>query len=143
MAESLYMLVVDDDDVATESIVRSLHKSNVSFPVVTAEDGAVALEILRGQHLVRHIGQPNVVLLDLNMPRMNGFEFLEALRNDVSLAHTIVFVLTTSDDDRDISRAYHENVAGYFVKSAVGPQFRKLVALMERYADAVRFCVAA
>jgi DNA-binding NarL/FixJ family response regulator len=60
-----------------------------------------------------------LVFLDLNMPGMNGHEFLAELRADAELQRTIVFVLTTSDHDRDIQRAYEQNVAGYFLKSEI------------------------
>ena len=82
--------------------------------------------------------RPRVILLDLNMPRMNGFEFLQTVRTDPDLKDEIIFVLTTSDDESDRTRAYHENIAGYMVKSAVGPQFSKLVALLQSYQGAVK-----
>ncbi|WP_141289365.1 response regulator, partial [Ideonella azotifigens] len=78
------------------------------------------------------------VLLDLNMPRMDGFEFLQQLRADPALCDEVVFVLTTSDADADRVRAYHENVAGYMVKALVGPQFAKLAQLLVSYRLAVR-----
>jgi CheY-like chemotaxis protein len=132
----LHILLVDDDDVARESVVRNLRKHQIEFPVVPAEDGAVALEILRGTH-ERTVGRPLIILLDLNMPRMNGFEFLQELRGDASLRNAIVFVLTTSSADEDRARAYQENIAGYMVKSAVGPQFAKLAQLLGDYSSAV------
>src|SRR6185503_9677474 len=118
---ALSILLVEDDDVAAESVERSLRKYDVGFPIVWAEDGLVALEILRGKHPTKKIGTPNIILLDLNMPRMNGFEFLQALRADERLQRSVIFVLTTSDSDSDRSRAYHEHIAGYMVKAAVGP----------------------
>ena len=71
------------------------------------------------------------------MPRMNGFEFLEALRGDAELRESVVFVLSTSDADADRSRAYHELVAGYMVKSAIGPQFSKLAKLLKQYTETI------
>lgn len=134
----LNLLLVDDDDVATESVLRSLARCDLNPCIVTAEDGLEALAILRGQHPERTIDRPYLVLLDLNMPRMNGFEFLETLRADERLRDTVVFVLTTSDADTDRTRAYHENIAGYMVKSCVGPQFRHLVSLLDAYRQLVR-----
>ncbi|MBW8828375.1 MAG: response regulator [Burkholderiales bacterium] len=138
MNNALTILLVEDDDVAAESVMRSLAKTSVPFPVVWAEDGLAALEILRGQDTARHIHRPLVILLDLNMPRMNGFEFLQQLRADPDIRDEVVFVLTTSDADADRTRAYHEQIAGYMVKSAVGPQFAKLAQLLLSYASAVR-----
>jgi len=137
MTETLNILLVEDDDVAAESVVRSLKQMGVRYPVVWVEDGLAALAVLRGQDPARRMHRPLVTLLDLNMPRMNGFEFLKALRADPDLRDEIVFVLTTSDADTDRTRAYHEQIAGYMVKSAVGPQFSKLVQLLLSYEAAV------
>jgi CheY-like chemotaxis protein len=137
-AGRLGILLVEDDDVAAESVQRSLALHGVPFPVVCAEDGLAALAILRGEDAVRHLRRPLVILLDLNMPRMNGFEFLAQLRGDPALREEVVFVLTTSDADTDRTRAYHAQIAGYMVKSAVGPQFAKLAQLLTSYAATVR-----
>ncbi len=133
----LTVLLVEDDDVAAESVVRSLSKMNCHFPVVWAEDGAAALQALRGEDPQREVPRPRVVLLDLNMPRMDGFEFLQRLRADPQLHDEVVFVLTTSNIDTDRTRAYQENIAGYMVKAAVGPQFAKLSQLLLSYQTAV------
>lgn len=133
----MQILLVDDDDVAVESVVRGMNKFEVTFPIVVAEDGQVALDILQGKHPTRKIETPYVVLLDLNMPNLNGFEFLEAVRNDAKLNKTIVFVLTTSSSDADKAKAYNENIAGYMVKNMVGPQFSKLFTLLNNYAETI------
>lgn len=132
------ILLVEDDDVAAESVVRSLQKHGCNYPVVWAEDGQIALDILRDKDADRVVPRPRVILLDLNMPRMNGFEFLQQIRSDPELRGDVVFILTTSNADSDRTRAYHECIAGYMVKSAVGPQFVKLVSLLNSYQDAVR-----
>ncbi len=134
----LTILLVEDDDVAAESVVRSLNKIGCPYPVVWAEDGAVALDALRGLDANRRVPRPRVVLLDLNMPRVDGFEFLHHVRADPALHDDVVFVLTTSDTETDRLRAYHQNVAGYMVKAAVGPQFSKLAQLLSNYQAAVR-----
>ncbi|QNP60854.1 response regulator [Paenacidovorax monticola] len=133
------VLLVDDDEVACEGVMRSLRKNNIHCQVVLAEDGLEALQILREEHPTKAIQDPFLVLLDLNMPRMDGFEFLEAVRADPSLKETVVFVLTTSGREADRSRAYSENVAGYMVKSHVGPQFSLLAGFLEKYGQAVQF----
>ena len=134
----LTVLLVEDDDVAAESVLRSLNRIGAPFPVVWAEDGLVALAALRGEDPARRVPRPRVILLDLNMPRMNGFEFLQQLRSDPALSDDVVFVLTTSDADSDRTRAYHAHIAGYMVKAAVGPQFAKLAQLLTDYDAAVR-----
>src|SRR3989338_8902166 len=110
--EPLSILLVEDDDVAAEAVTRSIGRSGLSIPVVWAEDGLVALDILRGGRPQVQAPRPRVILLDLNMPRMNGFEFLQTLRTDPDLKDEVIFVLTTSDDESDRTRAYHENIAG-------------------------------
>lgn len=136
--KAMHILLVEDDDVSVESVVRSLRKHDVDFPMTIAQDGQEALEILRNKHPTLSITRPFLILLDLNMPRMNGFEFLEAIRNDEALKSSIIFILTTSDSDSDRSRAYDDNIAGYMVKSSVGPQFSKLALLLKNYQAAVR-----
>jgi CheY-like chemotaxis protein len=131
--QALSVLLVDDDDVAAEAVVRGLRKNAMQCPIVMAEDGGVALQVLRDAHAMRRIAKPYLVLLDLNMPRMNGFEFLRALRSDTELRGTVVFVLTTSGSDRDRTRAYNENIAGYMVKSGLGPQLRGLAQFLIEY----------
>jgi CheY-like chemotaxis protein len=137
-APPLSLLLVEDDDVAAEAVMRGLLRHAMVCPVIPAEDGSTALQILRGTHTGRHITKPYLVLLDLNMPRMNGFEFLRELRADSELRSTVVFVLTTSGADADLARAYQQNIAGYMVKSAVGPQFSGLARFLTEYRWAVQ-----
>ena len=75
--------------------------------------------------------------LAISTTHMNGFEFLQEIRNDKQLRDSVVFVLTTSDFDADRTRAYQENIAGYMVKLALGPQFSKLAALLNDYRNVV------
>ncbi|MEO5838350.1 MAG: response regulator [Acidimicrobiales bacterium] len=132
----LGVLIVDDDDVAAEGVLRGLRKHGFTGRALWVTDGATALEVLRGRHH-ETLAEPRVVLLDLNMPVLDGFGFLEQLRGEPMLHSTVVFVLTTSSDSGDMLRAYDDHVAGYMVKSAVGPQFARLARLLESYAAAV------
>jgi CheY-like chemotaxis protein len=118
-------------------VLRSLRRSPVPVDVVWVEDGQAAREVLRGEHGYQSISRPLIVLLDLNMPRMDGFEFLHALRTDQSLHDLVVFVLSTSEAETDRTRAYHENIAGYLVKSSVGTQFSRLARLLLTYQTAI------
>lgn len=134
----LNVLVVDDDEITAESVFRALRKLDLDFRVVAAMDGQDALDVLRGRGGPdRDLKRPYIILLDLNMPRMNGFEFLEQLRGDAALRDSVVFVLSTSDSDEDRTRAYQDQIAGYMVKSAVGPQFARLSRLLREFAAAV------
>lgn len=132
------IVLVEDDDVAAESVMRSLARAGQTSPVIWAEDGEIALRVLRGVDPLRRAPRPRVVLLDLNMPRMNGFEFLAQLRADPRLSDDVVFVLTTSDAQGDRERAYQGHVAGYVLKAAAGPQYARLAQMLLRYAEAVR-----
>lgn len=130
------ILVIDDDELTAEIIERRLKDSQLRYRVISACDGQDGLDVLRGK-ADRTVRSPYIILLDLNMPRMNGFEFLEALRADAELRESVVFVLSTSDADADRSRAYHELVAGYMVKSAIGPQFSKLAKFLKQYTETI------
>jgi CheY-like chemotaxis protein len=131
------ILLVDDDDVTRECINRGLKRAGATFPVTSAEDGQEAIEILRGANPAKHIEAPLVVLLDLNMPRMNGFEFLQELRTDTDLRNTPVFVLTSSEAEGDKERATRCCIAGFMVKSNLGPQYSKLAAMLTGYTGAM------
>ena len=121
------ILLVEDDDVAAEAVVRGLHKHGLNWPVVFAEDGVVALEILRGTH-ARRIQKPLLAFVDLNM---------QSMRADPELRGTVAFILTTSAADSDRAKAYQQCIAGYIVKSAVGPQFSGLARFLTEYHSAV------
>jgi CheY-like chemotaxis protein len=132
------VMLVDDDDVAVESVLRAFRKEHTPWNVVTAGDGQEALDIMRGEHQHKRIESPFLILLDINMPRMDGLTFLEIVRADPELHSTVVFMLTTSSRDLDRTQAYAGNTAGYMVKSALGPQFGKLTALLHSYGNSVR-----
>jgi CheY-like chemotaxis protein len=129
MKAEVTIVVVDDDAVDVEAVQRALRHQRISNPTVVFHDSVAALRALRGAE----ISEPRLVLLDLNMPRMNGVEFLRELRADPSSHRTVVFVLTTSSSEKDIVESYELNVAGYIVKSAVGPDFVRLTDLLGCY----------
>jgi CheY-like chemotaxis protein len=131
------LLIVDDDDLTAECLERSLAKAGGAFRVIPAEDGREALQILQGKSS-KHVENPFIVVLDLNMPRMNGFEFLDELRADPRLRGSVVFVLSSSDAELDIVRAYDNFVAGYMVKTVVGSQFSQVAKMLMEYTQTVR-----
>lgn len=130
---TISILLVEDDDVDAEAAIRAFKKQKISNPIIVARDGLEALELLRGENGQDKIASPYIILLDVNMPRMNGHEFLKELRQDKKLHNCIVFVLTTSKADRDIESAYNQNVAGYILKSCAGEDFTNLVGLLDHY----------
>ena len=128
----LHILLVDDDEVDVMNVQRAFKRNNIVNPLYVAHDGVAALEMLRADEG----GIPKerrLVLLDLNMPRMNGMELLRAIREDPELRTITVVVLTTSDDDRDKVEAYHLNVAGYILKPVTFTAFVEAMATLNKY----------
>ena len=119
----------EDDDIDAIGIQRSLKSFNLLNPIHRTRDGLEALEVLKNDAIDR----PFIVLLDLNMPRMNGMEFLSAIRSDPNLSDIVVFVLTTSQLDEEISAAYKKNIAGYIVKSSSNQDYKQLIRFLENY----------
>jgi CheY-like chemotaxis protein len=126
----LNMLLVDDDEVDVQNVKRAFKKANIANPVFVAGNGVEALTMLRDGTVPTH---HRLVLLDLNMPKMNGIEFLRELRADPKLSSTAVVVLTTSNDDRDKIDAYNLNVAGYLLKPVTFSSFIDVMATLNKY----------
>lgn len=133
MTSMVNLLLVEDDEVDVQGLKRAFAKSRIGNPITVARDGIEALEILRGENGQAKLAKPHMILLDLNMPRMNGLEFLEALRADEDLKTSVVFMITTSKAEEDKARAYEKNVAGYIVKQDPANTFMQAVALLEHY----------
>ena len=127
------ILIVEDDDIDFEAVTRALKSLKVANPTVRARDGVEALDLLRGEKNQDKISAPFIILLDLNMPKMTGIEFLDIIREDDSLKSSIVFVLTTSDDDRDIVASYRRNVEGYIVKADARESLKEAFSSLQAY----------
>lgn len=123
------VLLIDDDEIDVMGVERAFEKARIGNAIVVAKDGIDGLEKLRSDAVKR----PYLILLDLNMPRMNGLEFLDEIRKDDRLRSSIVFVLTTSNAERDRCAAYQRNIAGYIVKENVGREFLDAVSLLDMY----------
>ncbi len=123
------LLLVEDDDIDAISIQRAFIKHRINNKIVRACDGLEALEKLQNQEVVR----PLIVLLDLQMPRMSGLEFLRVIRSEENLKDIVVFVLTTSQDEQDIFESYKLNVAGYLIKDEAGQQFTEIIEMIDGY----------
>lgn len=132
-------LIVDDDVVSVMSMQRMFKKLRLVNPVLVAGDGLEALEILRQANAPEGgLQSPFIVILDLNMPRMTGHEFLKEIRDDPNLLDTTVFVMSTSDSPRDIEEAYRAHVAGYILKDGRPDTFRDALELLGTYSEIVR-----
>jgi CheY-like chemotaxis protein len=129
----LHILLVDDDEVDVMNVQRAFRKNNIVNPLYIASNGLEALDLLRGQGQAAIPGPRRLILLDLNMPKMNGLEFLRAIREDPELRPLTVVVLTTSDDERDRIEAYNLNVAGYILKPVTLAAFVEAMATLNKY----------
>lgn len=134
--EPVTLLLVEDDEADRELIQRCFRRHKIANKILFASNGEEGLRVLR-----EGITGAHMVLLDLNMPRMNGLEFLEELRSDDSISDTVVFVFTTSDQERDKLAAYKKNVAGYILKQCAGVDFRKMTSLLDSYWKVVQLPV--
>nr|WP_041548636.1 response regulator [Chamaesiphon minutus] len=131
----LNILLVEDDEVDVMKVQRAFEAGNITNPLYIASNGIEALEMLRGKP-----GQPAVVppdrrliLLDLNMPTMNGLRFLQELRADEKIRHTTVVVFATSNAESDKIESYGLNVAGYIHKPTRFEEFVELLVAINNY----------
>src|SRR5687767_4978172 len=115
------------------NVQRAFRKNNIVNPLYVAGNGIEALEVLRGQRQPSPPPERRLILLDLNMPKMGGIEFLKELRADPVLHATTVVVLTTSDEERDKVKAYDLNVAGYILKPVTLAAFVEIMATLNKY----------
>jgi CheY-like chemotaxis protein len=127
------ILLVEDDEIDVKALKWAFTKLKVANPLVIARDGVEALEVLRD------LPRPYLIITDINMPRMNGIELLRNIRQSPDYRDSIVFALTTSNDEQDKIDAYDLNVAGYMLKSDMGTSFTRAIGLIENYWKVVEF----
>ena len=138
-SQPIHILLVEDDDVDAEMVLRACRRREINNPFTIVRNGVEALEALRGSESQPRLPRPYLILLDINMPRMNGIEFLQEVRRDDELRRSIIFVLTTSNNDEDKLAAYNEQVAGYLLKSSLASDFQHITGLLDSYRCAVEF----
>jgi CheY-like chemotaxis protein len=124
-----HILLIEDDDIDAMTVRRTLKELGASNPLIREADGERALAFLRNPQRPR----PGLILLDLNMPRMNGLEFLAEVKRDDSLRIIPVVVLTTSAEEGDRLAAFSNSVAGYMVKPVDYGQFVGIMSLVRDY----------
>ena len=125
------ILLVEDNPVDRELTVRAFSKNNLANRLAIATDGEEALDFLfcRGEHSCREVGEyPRLVLLDLNLPKVNGLEVLAAVKADPRTRQIPIVVLTTSKEEFDIAESYRLGVNSYIVKPV---DFEKFVMAMK------------
>ncbi|ADE13052.1 response regulator [Sideroxydans lithotrophicus] len=123
------ILLVEDDQVDVMTVIRALGEIRVTNPIVNRENGEEALKYLRDPGSER----PCIILLDLNMPIMNGIEFLQIVKQDENLKRIPVVVLTTSEEQQDKIRSFDLGVAGYMAKPVDYRQFVEVMRTLDAY----------
>ena len=124
------ILLVEDDEVDVMTVKRAFAKNNISNPLFVAHNGLEALELLRKEDVP---SSRRLILLDVNMPKMNGIEFLRELRSDPKLQQASVVMMTTSNEERDRIEAFKFNVAGYLLKPVTFQQFAEVMSTINKY----------
>lgn len=109
--KKLKVLLIEDDQIEVIKLKRALSKLELEHELIEAANGEVALEVLKGNEI-----HPDIVFLDLNMPKINGLEFLKILKNDDVFRYLPVIILTTSVNRKDILECYRIGIAGYILK---------------------------
>lgn len=132
-ATNVTILIVDDNDLDAMAIQRTLKKMEISNPVHRCVDGVEAIEYLQGSASKTSY----IILMDVNMPRMDGIECVRRIREDKKLKRSVIFMMTTSRSDNDILKSYELNVAGYILKSDVSNGLMKSLSLLEHYLENV------
>jgi CheY-like chemotaxis protein len=123
------ILLVEDDQVDVMTVKRALKEIHVTNSVVNPENGEEALKYLRDPNSAK----PCIILLDLNMPIMNGIEFLQVVKHDAQLKRIPVVVLTTSEEQQDKVNSFDLGVAGYMAKPVDYRQFVEVMRSIDAY----------
>jgi len=136
-SQEVNILLVEDDEIDVKALLRAFKKLKIANPVTVAKDG------IEGWEALQELPRPYLVILDINMPRMNGIELLKKIRASENYHDSIVFILTTSTDDEDKFDAYKLNAAGYMLKADMGKSFIQAIEMIEQYWKVVEFPVRA
>jgi CheY-like chemotaxis protein len=136
MPTNVPVLLIEDDLVDVKTIRRAFQQHKLTNPLYVCSNGAEALSFLRHEGTYSDPAsspRPGVILLDVNMPVMNGIEFLREMKTDPAIKQIPVIVLTTSREDSDRIRSYELGVAGYIVKPADFPKFLEAIKIFDLY----------
>ena len=129
MQNSKPILLVEDDSIDVMTVKRAFRDIEVKSELVPTGDGEEALAYLRDNGNTK----PSVILLDLNMPKMNGTEFLKIIKAEDGLKKIPVIVLTTSNSEQDIDKSFELGAAGYMVKSVDYMRFMEIIKTIDSY----------
>ena len=129
MQNSKPILLIEDDDVDVMTVKRAIRDLKVTNQLVSIGDGEKAIEYLRTESTTK----PCIILLDLNMPKMDGAEFLKIVKADKALKKIPIVILTTSNSDRDVIESFERGAAGYMVKSVDYEKFVETIRTIDQY----------
>ncbi len=129
MQNSKPILLIEDDDVDVMTVKRAIRDLKVTNQLVSIGDGEEAIEYLRTESTTK----PCIILLDLNMPKMDGAEFLKIVKEDKALKKIPIVILTTSNSDRDVIESFERGAAGYMVKSVDYEKFVETIRAIDQY----------
>ena len=127
-----FLLVEDDDDHA-QLVIRSLENNRITNRIDHVKDGAIALAYLFREGTFQNQPPPDIVLLDLKLPKIDGHEVLRRIKRDPRLKVIPVVILTTSAAESDRAKAYEENANSYLVKPLDFAKFRKMAEDLNLY----------
>ena len=128
MKLELKILLVEDNIIEILKLKRAIEYLGMNHEVLEAENGEIALDSIKQEEI-----NPDIVLLDLNMPKMNGLEFLAIVRNDESMRHLPIIILSTSNNNRDLKEAYKLGVSGYILKPLKYDDYVKKIEFTLQY----------
>lgn len=138
--KSIHFMLIDDDAIDIKDMQRTFKKNNIDNPLHVATNGLEALNKLLGQNGEKKIHPtPKIIILDINMPKMNGIEFIKNVRANKKLKSMLIFILTTSNSEKDKIDAYNLNVAGYIVKPFQISRFMEIISSLHHYWNLLEF----
>ncbi|MFV0541160.1 MAG: response regulator [Aestuariibaculum sp.] len=130
----LLLMLIEDDEIESIKFDRALSRLNRPYKTIQAKNGEEALKTLNETPSL-----PHLIIMDLNMPKMNGLEFLSALKQNSKLLHIPIIVLTTSENTDDVTEAYRQGVAGYIVKPLKYDDYLNKIKTLIEYWDINEF----
>ena len=133
VGQPIEILLVEDNPGDVRLTTEALAEAKVQNQLAVARDGVEALQYLRREGPFEKVPRPDIILLDLNMPRMDGREVLEEIKKDPSLSAIPVVVLTTSEAEEDVLRSYQLHASCYITKPVDLEQFLKVVRSVEDF----------
>jgi CheY-like chemotaxis protein len=129
----MHILVVEDNDGDILLITEALALSKLQHEVSVVKNGQSAIDFLQQQHEYQTVKAPNLVLLDINLPRRNGHEVLHFIKNSAFLKHIPVIILTTSSSEKDMLASYRNYANCYITKPVEAQQFEEVITGIEQF----------